>query len=327
MITKWDGFLLKRCHNLFEFVWNLDPCPVRNRNPCPVRNRNPEWARSDFSYPLCWSWIRLFNSSRSATRLCVLPMFLPESAGFGNLPFAYISACVSRLVRLQDAAIGLAKWRRRSNAKKNKKKKPSSQPVFPEPADPNVHLFLGGCSTVQLSWWVIKVNCTRRLMCEPYLSQDIWFFVNKENMWVHLKIQKVKSKSAGLSSSSSTFSSKMAHKMGQTTHFRDIPTVASKQKLPIAHAAKAPSGAGPACRWSNPSWETSAFLRSRKWRLVSNLGCPNSNKWCFTSFIPFIPILRQKIKSNYYMYQSKVSLTICNLSQYTIRRNWSLSQI
>ena len=46
-----DGFLLKRCHNLFEIVWNLDPCPVRNRNP--------EWAQLSASYLLCWGWIRL----------------------------------------------------------------------------------------------------------------------------------------------------------------------------------------------------------------------------------------------------------------------------
>jgi len=64
-------------------------------------------------------------------------------------------------------------------------------------------------------------------------------------MW--LQIAKKNSESAGLSSSSSTFSAKMAHKMGHIIQFRDIPLVVSKQKLPIAQKKKAK--ALNACRW------------------------------------------------------------------------------
>lgn len=146
-------------------------------------------------------------------------MFLPESAGFANLYCSH--------------------WRNWSNGRsqptKNHSIRPSSQPVFPEPADPT-H-FWGGCSTILLSWWVIKVNCNRRFMCEALPWAKICgSCVNKKNMW--LQIAKKNSESAGLSSSSSTFSAKMAHKMGHTIQLRDIPLVVSKQKLPIAHKKK-----------------------------------------------------------------------------------------
>lgn len=145
----------------------------------------------------------------------------PESAGFGYLYCSH--------------------WRNWSNGRSQPTKKhstrPSSQPVFPEPADPT-H-FWGGCSTM-LHNSVVLVGDQGQLQSQLYvwgLSQDMWFMCQQKKT-CGFKLPKKNSESAGLSSSSSAFSAKMAHKMGHTIQFRDIPLVVSKQKLPIAHQKK-----------------------------------------------------------------------------------------
>lgn len=195
-----DGFLLKRCHNLFEIVWNLDPCPVRNRNP--------EWAQLSASYLLCWGWIRL--------------------------SFCHVSSGISRFWKPVLQPLKELKQREKPTNKKTQ---------YPTIVTTSVsracrsHTFLGGL----LHNSVVLVGDQGQLQSQVYvwgppLSQDMWFMCQQKKHG--LQIAKKNSESAGLSSSSSTFSAKMAHKMGHTIQLRDIPLVVSKQKLPIAHKKK-----------------------------------------------------------------------------------------
>ena len=56
--------------------------------------------------------------------------------------------------------------------------------MFPQPADPT-H-FLGGCSTILLSWWVIKVVFAIAALCVRPEPRYVVHVSTKKNMWLQI---------------------------------------------------------------------------------------------------------------------------------------------